>query len=93
LVEKRINGLTVEILSRRRKPAGYGENKYQPIISEKPVDSTQTTNQEEEMIYELRIYEAIPASSGPKRTLAKITMGYFEKYGLKMVGFWTDESA
>jgi hypothetical protein len=44
------------------------------------------------MIYELRIYEAIPGKlPALNERFAKITMGYFEKYGLKMVGFWTDE--
>ena len=44
------------------------------------------------MIYELRIYEAIPGKlPALNERFAKITMGYFKKYGLKMVGFWTDE--
>ena len=44
------------------------------------------------MIYELRIYEAIPGKlPALNERFAKITMGYFEKYGLKVVGFWTDE--
>jgi len=44
------------------------------------------------MIYELRIYEAIPGKlPALNERFAKITMGYFKKYGLKVVGFWTDE--
>jgi hypothetical protein len=44
------------------------------------------------MIYELRVYEAIPGKlPALNERFAKITMGYFKKYGLKMVGFWTDE--
>lgn len=44
------------------------------------------------MIYELRIYDAIPGKlPALNERFAKITMGYFEKYGLKVVGFWTDE--
>ena len=44
------------------------------------------------MIYELRIYEAIPGKlPALNQRFAKITMGYFKKYGLKVVGFWTDE--
>ena len=44
------------------------------------------------MIYELRIYEAMP---GKMRALnqrfANITMKYFEKHGINPVGFWTEE--
>ena len=44
------------------------------------------------MIYELRISDAIPGKlPALNKRFAKITMGYFEKYGLKVVGFWTDE--
>ena len=44
------------------------------------------------MIYELRIYEAVPGKlPALNERFAKITMGYFQKYGLKVVGFWTDE--
>jgi hypothetical protein len=44
------------------------------------------------MIYELRIYDAIPGKlPALNERFAKITMSYFEKYGLKVVGFWTDE--
>ena len=44
------------------------------------------------MIYELRIYDAVPGKlPALNERFAKITMGYFEKYGLKVVGFWTDE--
>jgi hypothetical protein len=47
---------------------------------------------EEEMIYELRIYDVIPGKLPVlNERFAKISMGYFEKYGLKVVGFWTDE--
>ena len=44
------------------------------------------------MIYELRIYDAIPGKlPALNERFAKISMGYFEKYGMKVVGFWTDE--
>ena len=44
------------------------------------------------MIYELRIYDAIPGKlPALNDRFANITLGYFEKYGLKVVGFWTDE--
>ena len=40
------------------------------------------------MIYELRIYEAMPGKlPALNERFAKITMGYFEKYGLNVVGF------
>lgn len=43
------------------------------------------------MIYELRVYDAMPGKlPALNERFAKITMGYFEKYGLKVVGFWTD---
>jgi len=44
------------------------------------------------MIYELRIYEAMP---GKMRALNErfedITLGYFQKHGINPVGFWTEE--
>ncbi|MBI4311822.1 MAG: NIPSNAP family protein [Chloroflexi bacterium] len=44
------------------------------------------------MIYELRIYEAIPGKlPALNDRFAKITLGYFKKYGIKVVGFWTDD--
>ncbi len=43
------------------------------------------------MIYELRVYDAIP---GRLRALndrfEHITSGYFEKHGIKVIGYWTD---
>lgn len=44
------------------------------------------------MIYELRVYDAIPGKlPALNERFAKITLGFFKKYGLKVVGFWTDE--
>ena len=44
------------------------------------------------MIYELRVYDAIPGKlPALNERFSKITLGYFKKYGLKVVGFWTDE--
>lgn len=44
------------------------------------------------MIYELRIYDIVPGKlPALNERFAGITMGYFEKYGIKVVGFWTDE--
>ncbi len=43
------------------------------------------------MIYELRIYDVIPGKlSALNDRFANITAGYFEKYGIKVVGYWTD---
>ncbi len=44
------------------------------------------------MIYELRVYEAAPGKL-PKlnERFANHAVGYFEKYGMEMVGFWTEE--
>ena len=44
------------------------------------------------MIYELRIYETIPGKlAALNQRFANITMGYFEKHGIKSVGYWTEE--
>jgi hypothetical protein len=44
------------------------------------------------VIYELRIYDAVVGKlPALNERFAKITLGYFEKYNIKVVGFWTDE--
>ena len=44
------------------------------------------------MIYELRIYDAVPGKlPALNDRFANITLGYFEKYGMNVVGFWTDD--
>lgn len=44
------------------------------------------------MIYELRIYDAVPGKlPALNDRFANITLGYFEKFGMKVVGFWTDD--
>ena len=44
------------------------------------------------MIYELRTYSAMPGRMPDlNRRFAEITLGFFEKYGIKVVGFWTNE--
>ena len=44
------------------------------------------------MIYELRIYEVIPGKLPALHDrFANVATGYFRKYGIKVVGFWTDE--
>jgi hypothetical protein len=49
-------------------------------------------NGEEKMIYELRIYDIVPGKlPAINERFANISLGYFEKYGMKVVGFWTDE--
>jgi hypothetical protein len=44
------------------------------------------------MIYELRTYETVPGRL-PKlnERFAKHTLGFFKKYGIHVVGFWTEE--
>ena len=43
------------------------------------------------MIYELRIYDAMPGKlPALNDRFANITGGYFEKYGMKQVGYWTE---
>ena len=44
------------------------------------------------MIYELRIYETMPGKlAALNDRFAKHTVGYFDKHGIGMLGFWTDE--
>ena len=44
------------------------------------------------MIYELRTYTVMPGRMADlNRRFAEITLGYFEKYGIQVVGFWTNE--
>lgn len=44
------------------------------------------------MIYELRTYTVMPGRMADlNRRFAEITLGYFEKYGIGVVGFWTNE--
>lgn len=44
------------------------------------------------MIYELRTYTAMPGRMADlNRRFADITLGYFAKHGIKVVGFWTNE--
>src|SRR3954454_24322373 len=41
------------------------------------------------MIYELRTYDAFPGKlPALNARCANVTLGFFEKYGLKVVGFW-----
>lgn len=42
------------------------------------------------MIYELRTYEAMPGKlPALHRRFAEHTIKYFEKHGIKVIGFWT----
>jgi hypothetical protein len=44
------------------------------------------------VLYELRTYTVMPGRMADlNRRFADITLGYFEKYGIKVVGFWTNE--
>ena len=44
------------------------------------------------MLYELRTYSAMPGRLPDLHKLfAEITMGYFKKHGIQVVGFWTNE--
>ncbi|MPZ49304.1 MAG: NIPSNAP family protein [Dehalococcoidia bacterium] len=44
------------------------------------------------MIYELRVYDAVPGKlPALNARFEKVTMGYFAKHGLKVAGFWADE--
>ena len=44
------------------------------------------------MIYELRTYHVMPGRMPDlNRRFAEITLGYFAKYGITVVGFWQNE--
>ncbi len=44
------------------------------------------------MMYELRTYHAMPGRMPDlNRRFAEITLGYFQKYDIRVVGFWTNE--
>ena len=44
------------------------------------------------MIYELRVYDAVPGKlPALTQRFDKVTMGYFAKHDMQVVGFWTDE--
>jgi len=44
------------------------------------------------MLYELRTYSAMPGRLPDlHKRFAEITLGYFKKYGIQVVGFWTYE--
>ena len=43
------------------------------------------------MIHELRVYDVVPGKlPALNDRFAKITMGYFQKHGVKVLAFWTD---
>lgn len=44
------------------------------------------------MIYEMRVYYAVPGKlPALNDRFANITLGYFKKYRINVVGFWTEE--
>ena len=44
------------------------------------------------MLYELRTYTAMPGRLPDlHKRFADITLGFFKKYGIRVVGFWTNE--
>lgn len=44
------------------------------------------------MIYELRIYDTVPGRlPALNERFANHTVGFFEKHGIHVVGFWTEE--
>ncbi len=44
------------------------------------------------MLYELRTYTAMPGRLPDlNKRFADITLGFFKKYGIQVVGFWTNE--
>lgn len=43
------------------------------------------------MIHEIRIYDAAPGKlPALNDRFANVTLGYFEKHGIKSIGYWTD---
>jgi len=44
------------------------------------------------MLYELRTYEVLPGRMPAlNKRFAEVTMGLFQRYGMEVVGFWTNE--
>jgi hypothetical protein len=43
------------------------------------------------MIYEFRTYEATPGNLPALNTHLEVAAGLFQKYGLGVLGFWTEE--
>jgi hypothetical protein len=44
------------------------------------------------LIYEMRVYEAMPGKMPSlNKRFADITMGFFKKHDIQVVGFWTEE--
>jgi hypothetical protein len=44
------------------------------------------------MLYELRTYTAMPGRLPDlHKRFAEITLGYFDKHGIRVIGFWTNE--
>lgn len=44
------------------------------------------------MIYELRVYEAMPGKLATlNERFAQHTLGFFKKHGINVVGFWTED--
>jgi hypothetical protein len=44
------------------------------------------------MLYELRTYSVMPGKLPDlNKRFAEITLGYFKKYNIQVVGFWTNE--
>jgi hypothetical protein len=44
------------------------------------------------MLYELRTYHAMPGRLPDlHKRFAEITLGFFQKHGIRVVGFWTNE--
>ena len=43
------------------------------------------------MIYEIRIYDAAPGKlQALNDRFANVTLGFFDKHGIKSIGYWTD---
>jgi hypothetical protein len=43
------------------------------------------------MLYEMRVYDVIPGKlAALNARFEKISLRYFDKHGIKVVGFWTD---
>ena len=44
------------------------------------------------MVYELRIYEVVPGRlQALHNRFANHTLGFFQRHGIQVVGFWTEE--
>lgn len=75
--------------------AGFSQS---PLFGDEPTDLAAQLAEEQktdkpEFVFELRIYTAAPGKMGAlNQRFRDHTLRAFEKYGIKNIGYWTEES-